>query len=439
MALRHVIVGNGPAGLTAAETIRLHDADAHITIVGGEDHPFYSRPGLAYVLTGAIPEKQLFARTDKDYERAQIRRTVGTVRRIEPAGHRIELTDGRTLAYDCLLLAVGARAVRPELPGIDLEGVVTLDNLDDARRILRLAKKAKRACVVGGGITALELAEGLAAQGVETRYLMRGDRYWSGVLDPHESTLVEARLVEDGIRLHHGVELAAVIGNKGRVTAVETRAGDRLSCDLLGVAVGVQPRLELAQQIGLPTGRGIWTDETLQTADPYVFAAGDVAEVLDPATGRRGVDSLWSIAIEQGRTAGENMTGLHRPYRRPAPFNVTKLGGVTTTIIGAVGSGGRDGDLVTLARGDSGAWRERLDSFAVAADTGVNHLRLMLGANLIVGAVVMGDQALSRGLQHLIREQVDISLVRDLLVDQAAEAHQVVAALAERMVSLGTL
>jgi len=250
---------------------------------------------------------------------------------------------------------------------------------------------------------------------------------------------VEARLVEDGIRLHHGVELAAVIGNKGRVTAVETRAGDRLSCDLLGVAVGVQPRLELAQQIGLPTGRGIWTDETLQTADPYVFAAGDVAEVLDPATGRRGVDSLWSIAIEQGRTAGENMTGLHRPYRRPAPFNVTKLGGVTTTIIGAVGSGGRDGDLVTLARGDSGAWRERLDSFAVAADTGVNHLRLMLGANLIVGAVVMGDQALSRGLQHLIREQVDISLVRDLLVDQAAEAHQVVAALAERMVSLGTL
>ncbi len=436
MARRYVIVGNGPAGVTAAEAIRTHDDGADITIVGGEDLPFYSRPGLAYLLTGAIPERQLFSRPDKDYERARIRRTVGTVRTIEPAGHRIELADGRTMRYDSLLLTVGARAVRPELPGIDLDGVVTLDNLEDARRILRLARRAKRACVVGGGITALELAEGLAAQGVETHYLMRGDRYWSSVLDPYESTMVEQRLVEGGVRIHHGVELAAVIGRKGKVAAVETRNGERIECDLLGVAVGVQPRLELAQQIGLPTGRGIWTDDTFQTSDPYIFAAGDAAEVLDPVNGKRGIDSLWSIAQEQGRAAGENMSGLRRPYRRPAPFIVTKIGGVTTTIIGAVGSGGRDDDLVTLARGDSHAWRERLDSFAVVADGGANHLRLLLGANLIVGAVVMGDQALSRSLQHLVRERVDIGLVRDQLIEQAAEVHHVVHALMERMTSV---
>ncbi len=432
MARRYVVVGNGPAGLTAAETIRRNDPSGDIRIVGAEDHRFYSRPGLAYLLTGVIPEKRLFSRPDSVYEQARIQRSVATVQRIEPRDHRIALADGRTMTYDRLLLAVGARAVRPSIPGSDLDGVATLDNLDDARRILRLARRAKRACVVGGGITAIELAEGLAAQRVETHYLMRGDRYWASVLSPHESTLVEERLVEDGIRIHRGVELARVIGRRDRVSAVETQTGAVLSCDLLAVAIGTQPRIELAQQAGLETGRGIWTDDTFQTSDPDIFAAGDAAEVADPATGKRGIDSLWSVAIEQGRAAGDNTSGVIRPYRRPAPFNVTKIGGVTTTLIGAVGTGSREGDLVTIARGDSNAWREQLDAFAVVADAGANHLRLVLGDDRILGAIVMGDQTLSRPLQRLIREQVDIRAVRDRLVQRPAEIGPALEALLER-------
>jgi len=439
MARRHVIVGNGPAGVTAAEAIRRNDAAADIRIVGGEDVGFYSRPGLAYLLTGAIPEKRLFSRPEADYARAGIRRTVGTVVTVDARAHRLELADGEVLRYDRLLLSVGARAVRPDMPGIDLQGVVTLDNLEDTRNLIRLARRARRACVVGGGITAIELAEGVAAHGVETHYLMRGDRYWGSVLDPHESALVEERLVEDGIRIHRGVELAGIIGRNGRVSAVETREGTRLPCDLLAVAIGTQPRLELAQQVGLATGRGIWTDATFQTTDPDIFAAGDAAEVLDPATGKRAVESLWSVAMEQGRVAGESMCGLGRPYLRPAPFNVTKIGGVTTTLIGAVGTGGREGDLVTLARGDSHAWREQLGSFAVASDRGANHLRLMLGEDRITGAVVMGDQALSRPLQHLIRERVDIRWARDRLFRGPAEVNQAITALVERTASLGSV
>ena len=439
MTTRYVIVGNGPAGVAAAETIRRHDADGDIRIVGNEDVGFYSRPGLAYLLTGTIPERQLFSRPDSDYARARIVRTTGTVRRIEPAEHRLELADGEILGYDRLLLAVGARAVRPELPGIELDGVVTLDNLADARQILRLARRAKRACVVGGGITAIELAEGLAAHGVETHYLMRGDRYWPSVLDAHESALVEERLNHDGIRIRRGVELAAVIGRKGKVSAVETRDGGVVPCDLLAVAIGTQPRLELAQEAGLQTGRGIWTDPTFRTSEPDIFAAGDVAEVLDPATGKRGIDSLWTVAIEQGRAAGGQMCGAGRPYRRPASFNVTKIGGVMTTLIGAVGTGGREGDLVTLARGDSDAWREQLDSFAVVSDAGANHFRLLLGEDRIVGAVVMGDQALSRTLQHLIRERADIRPVRDQLIGRPAEVRGVLEALMERTASVGTV
>jgi NADPH-dependent 2,4-dienoyl-CoA reductase/sulfur reductase-like enzyme len=437
MPRRYVIVGNGPAGVTAAETIRRHDADGDIRIIGGEDVGFYSRPGLAYLLTGAIPEQRLFSRPESAYERAHVQRTVGTVRSIEPRGHRIELADGQEETVVAEHLAVGARAVRPEMPGIDLPGVVTLDNLEDARQILRLARRAKRACVVGGGITAIELAEGLAAHGVETHYLMRGDRYWGSVLDPHESELVEERLVEDGIKIHRGVAHEGNSGRTGRVSAVKTRDGAVLACDLLAVAIGTQPRLELARQMGLETGRGIWTDATFQTTDPDIFAAGDAAEVLDPATGKRAVESLWSVAMEQGRVAGEYLGGGGQPYRRPAPFNVTKIGGVTTTLIGAVGTGTREGDLVTLARGDSHAWREQLGAFAVASDKGANHLRLMLGDDRITGAVVMGDQALSRPLQHLIRERVDIRWVRDRMFRGPAEVHRAIDALMERRVSLG--
>ncbi|HYO42174.1 MAG TPA: FAD-dependent oxidoreductase [Candidatus Limnocylindrales bacterium] len=440
MGTRYVIVGNGAAGATAAVAIRRQDAAADIRVIGAENLPFYSRPGLAYLLTGMIPEKRLFARPDSEYRRADIRRTIGTVQAIEPRSHRLDLADGEVVRYDRLLLAVGARAVRPSLPGSDLEGVVTLDNLADARRILHLARRARRACVVGGGITAIELAEGLAANGVETHYLMRGDRYWGSVLDPRESALVEERLTEDGIQIHRGEELAQVHGHKGRVTAVETQSGASLDCQVLAVAIGTAPRLELAQSAGLATGRGIWANPDFATSDPDIFVAGDAAEVLDPTTGKRGIDSLWSVAIEQGRAAAANMSGTGQPYRRPAPFNVTRIGGVTTTLIGAVGSGGREGDLVTLARGDSHAWREQLDAFAVISDAGANHLRLMLGEDRIVGAVVMGDQTLSRPLQHLIRDRVDIRAIRDRLIGRPSDVGHALAALMEkRAASVGAV
>jgi len=432
MTTRYVIVGNGAAGATAAQSIRAHDADADIQIVGAEKHAFYSRPGLAYYLTGQMPEGGLFSRPDKELGRAQISRTVGRVASVEPRAHRVELADGKVMRYDRLLLGVGAHAVRPETDGIGLDGVVTLDSLDDARAILKIAKKGRRAVVVGGGITAVELAEGLVANGVTTHYLMRGDRYWASVLDERESALVEARLQHDGVVLHRNTELGRVIGHRHRIAAIETRDGERIEADMLAVAVGTQVRLELATQIGLQTGRGIFTDDTLATSECDIYAAGDAAEVLDPVTGRRSVDSLWSVAIAQGRVAGANMAGGSMSCMpRPAPFNVTRLGGVTTTLIGAVGAGGRDGDLVALARGDSNAWREQLDGFAVATDSGANHLRLILSEDRILGAVVMGDQSLSRTLLHVIRARLDIREVRGRLLEGQAEVRQALATVME--------
>jgi NAD(P)H-nitrite reductase large subunit len=229
------------------------------------------------------------------------------------------------------------------------------------------------------------------------------------------------------------VEVARVIGDRrGRVVGVETKDGQLIACDMVAVAVGTQPRLELAKSAGLETGRGIFTDEFLRTSAPDIFAAGDAAEVLDPATGKRGMDSLWSVANAQGRIAGANMTGESRSFApRPAPFNVTKIGGITTTVIGAIGAGGRDGDLIALARGDSNAWREQLEGFAIQDDGGADQLRLILGSNRILGAVVMGDQSLTRPLLHLIRNQADIGAVYERFA--AGGRAEIVAAVAVLM------
>ncbi|RMF36951.1 MAG: NAD(P)/FAD-dependent oxidoreductase, partial [Chloroflexi bacterium] len=141
----YLIIGMGAAGFSAAETIRRHRPDATITLVTEEPHGYYSRPGLAYLLTNELPQSQLFPRSERELDRLGLERITGRAVRLDLQARQVVLEDGRRLAYDALLLATGAAAVPPPFPGADLPGVVTLDNLDDARRILRLARKAKTA------------------------------------------------------------------------------------------------------------------------------------------------------------------------------------------------------------------------------------------------------------------------------------------------------
>jgi NAD(P)H-nitrite reductase large subunit len=254
---------------------------------------------------------------------------------------------------------------------------------------------------------------------------MRGDRYWNNVLDEGESRLVEHRLKEDGVHIHYHTELAEVLQKKGQLVGVRTRAGEQLACNLLAIAVGVVPRTELAASAGLKMDRGILVDASLQTSSPGVFAAGDVAQVFDPLTAKYVLDSLWGPARQQGSLAGRNMAAqlLDQPlstYLKTVAFNVTRLAGLTTTIIGTVGSG-RDADLpgAAIVRGDSEVWRSRDDLLhcsdnIIAAQSGfdVNRLRLVVGEKTLLGALLIGDQTLSLPLQRLVTDQVDISSIR---------------------------
>jgi NAD(P)H-nitrite reductase large subunit len=416
MPLRHVIIGTGIAGLSAAERIRERDATADITLVGDEPDVFYSRPGIAYLLRGDVPERQLFIRGDDEIRSLRIARVNSRAIRADTEAHVVHLENGRTLAYDRLLVATGAQALPPQFPGADLDGIVKLDSLADCRRIIRSCGWWRAAVVVGGGITALELAEGLRARGMKTHYFLRGNRYWSDVLDETESRIVLDRLRHEGVRVHLETQIARAVGARGKLTAVETQNGPSVPCQILAVAIGVRPRLEFAQESGLAIDRGILVDEFLETSVADVFAAGDCAQVRDPVTGVASLDVLWPIALRQGRIVGDTMAGLQTQYVKEVPYNVTQLAGLKVTIIGSVGGGMKNDDLVAVSRGESEAWRMIPRATAVSRSDGVNRVRLVLDEWCIVGALVMGDQTWSRPLEQLIRQRVDITEIRPVLV-----------------------
>ncbi len=412
----YLIIGAGAAGVSACEAIRSLDKSSEIIQVFDEPAGYYSRPGLAYYLTGEISEDMLYPLHESYFERLAVKQVCARVKRIIPCEHRVELHNGKTLAYSKLLIAVGARAAPANGPGLELEGVVKLDSLEDVRRIVKQARRRKAAVIVGGGITALELVEGFRSRGLCVHYFLRGDRYWSNVLDETESRIVERRLKEECIKLHFQTELAEIIGKKGRVVGVRTTGGEEIRCDIVGVAIGILPRKELAAEAGLKTERGIAVDEYLHTSDEDIFAAGDVAEVYDPTVGKAILDSLWAPARKQGYTAGLNICGQKTPYYKGVPFNVTRLAGLTTTIIGALGGREVDADVVGIVRGDSEGWRQMPDAIAMQADFDVNRLRILVGENHLLGALLMGDQTLSRAIHQMIVEKMDITPIRERLL-----------------------
>ncbi len=408
MPRRHVLVGGGAATIAAAEVIREADGGAEIVVVAADPHGYYSRPGLAYFLTHELPEDRLFPFTAEDLRRLDLAWIGEAATAVDPAAHSVTLESGRRLVYDRLLLATGSKAIGTSVPGAELDGVVTLDGMDDARDIVARCGKGKVAVVVGGGITALEIVEGLRARGVHVHYFMRKDRYWGNVLSASESRIVELALQREGVEIHTFTELAAIRGRGGRVAAVETGSGDVIRCDLVAAAVGVRPRVELARAAGLPCARGILVDEYLRAGDPDIYAAGDIAEAAD-RHGHPTLQVLWNPALLKGRVAGLNMaTDPVHVYEQDEPINITRLAGLRTTIIGLVGSG-TDADLEGLSRGDSEVWSELGDQAIVEAQRGDAHIRVTLGEHTIAGAVVMGDQALSYQLQDLIEGHVDVT------------------------------
>jgi NAD(P)H-nitrite reductase large subunit len=416
--MRYVILGTGAAGIAASETIRQYDKKGEIVAVSAEPEGYYSRPGLAYYLSNELGQRSLYPFTKKDFQSRGITLYQNTAVLLNATNKEILFRDRKKLKYDRLLLALGAQAVKPDVPGINLDGVVYLDSMAQTVQMIKKARWARRAVVVGGGITALEIVEGLQARGVQVHFFLRGDRYWNRVLDQIESHIVLERLKHEGVVIHFNTELDKILGKRGKVSGVLTKDGQVIKTNLVGLAIGVRPRLGLAEASGLEIKRGVRVNQFMETNLPSVYAAGDIAEVWDPEVGEYVIDSLWHVARSQGIAAGLNMAGQRKPYRRRSPLNVTRLAGITTTIIGRVGSG-EEGDEFTIVRGESETWQKMPDAVVCQNNFEINRLRVMLGDNKILGAILMGDQSLSQPLEELVANEVDVSPIQGELVQRS--------------------
>jgi NAD(P)H-nitrite reductase large subunit len=409
MARRHVLIGAGPAAISAARAIRSQDSSAEIHLVSADPHGYYSRPGLAYFLLNHVPADLLFPFKPGELAKQGITILHDRADGIDLAAKSVTLASGKVLAYDRLLIASGSSSIPLAVPGADLDGIVKLDDMDDARNVIARCRQASAAVVIGGGTTAVEIAEGLRTQRVRVHYLMAGERYWSDVLSPAESRIVERRLAARRIQLHPYTRIARIIGQNGKVSAVETEDGTRISCDMVAVSIGVLPRKQLPASAGIICGRGVLVDQFMRTSDPSVYAAGDIAEVDSDRSGAGTLEVLWNSAVNQGRVAGLNMAAepVHR-YTDDVALNVTRIAGLKCMIIGTVGSGSKS-DLVDLARGDSDIWRHAEDASVMEFESDHVHIRLLLAGSRIVGAVVIGDQRLAFPLQELISARADVS------------------------------
>lgn len=321
---RYVIIGNSAAGRSAARAIRALDADGEVTILSEETVPFYVRPMLPDFI-GGMARQDFFAAGSHFEEEGLTIRLGNRVERLDVAAREVILSSGTRLPFDALLLATGSVPIQIPWPGSEAEGIAYFRTFADAERIALLAGLAKHAVVVGGGLLGLEFVRAFRAAGLQVTHLIRECHIGSPLLDEQAGSLLQSALEGMGVNLAFEEEVKSFEVCEGKVCGLYTSRERFLACDLVGVAVGVRPRIELAQTAGLAVDRGILVDRSFQTSVPGIYAAGDVAQAFDRIWGQPRVNTSWRNSRQQGELAGLAMAGgaVHYPGAVAANFQLT--------------------------------------------------------------------------------------------------------------------
>jgi NAD(P)H-nitrite reductase large subunit len=333
-----VILGAGPAGVTAAETIRSIDKNGRITMVGGEPEPPYSRMAIPYLIHGAIEEKGTYLRQDaKHYDKLNIRYVTGKVGGVDTKAKRLFLSGAETLPYDRLLIATGASPLIPRVPGANLPGVHSCWTLPDAREILRLAEKGSPVVLVGAGFIGSIVLEALHQRGCDLTVVEIAPRMVARMMDETAGGMLGRWCVAKGVHVKTGTKVERITqtaGANGATLSVGLSDGTSVPAKLVVLAAGVRSNVSFLVGSGINVGTGIRVDNTLQTNVSGVYAAGDCCEGIDISTGKPDMLAIQPVAVEHGRLAGQNMAGQKTPHRGSLNMNVLDTMGLISSSFG---------------------------------------------------------------------------------------------------------
>ena len=345
-----VVVGGGLTGARAVQKLRDEGYSGKLTVVGAEEHLPYERPPLSKgYLQGADQRDSVFVKPQAWYDEQDVELLLGArAEQLDPASRRLVLGDGRELAWDALLLATGSRPRMLNLPGTDLDGVLTLRTLDDSDRLKATLSRIRRLVIVGGGWIGLEVAAAARAADVAVTVLEHAELPLLAVLGREVATVFADLHRAHDVDLRVGVDVAAIVGRDGAVTGVALGDGEVVPADAVLVAVGASPRTELAESAGLEVRSGVVVDAGLRSSAPGIFAAGDIAEAYHPILRDHIRVEHWDNAREQGFAAARSMLGQDVSYDR-LPYFYTDQYDLGMEYTGYLKPGGYD-DVVL--RGD---------------------------------------------------------------------------------------
>ncbi|MGP1675704.1 MAG: NAD(P)/FAD-dependent oxidoreductase [Burkholderiales bacterium] len=333
--MKHVIIGNGPAGVVAAEALRRADPAADVILVGDENEPPYSRMAIPYLLTGGIGEQGTHLRKDAGhYERLNIRLIVARAEKVDSAARSVTLSNGEKLAYDRLLIATGSHPLRPDIPGIDLPNVHACWTLADAREIAAKAKKGARVVQLGAGFIGSIILQALAARGVKLCVVEMGDRMVPRMMTETAGNLIRLWVEEKGVAVHVNARAEAITKTSAGAMQVKLSNGQAIECDLVIAAAGVRPNIAFLEGSGVKVGDGILVDARMQTSVPGIYAAGDVTEAAGFHSGQPQLNAIQPNAADQARVAAANMSGAQTATQGSLAINVLDTLGLISTSFG---------------------------------------------------------------------------------------------------------
>lgn len=400
--MKHVILGNGPAGVIAAEMIRQRVPQDEIVMIGSENAPPYSRMAIPYLLIGNIQEPGTYLRKEPlHFERLNIEQVHGKVVSIDTKAKALFLEgqEGKPITYDRLLIASGSVPVQPPISGINLPGVHSCWTLEDARSIAKLAKPGSRVLQMGAGFIGCIILEALASRQVELTVVEMGDRMVPRMMTAVAGGMIKKWVQDKGVQVYTDTKVQEII-KSGSALSVRLSNGMALEVDLVISATGVRPNIDYLKSSDLAIDRGVLVNERMETSIEGIYAAGDVTESVDFSTGERIVNAIQPNAAEQARIAAINMTGGEAQSLGALQINVLDTLGLISTSFG-LWSGAPGGDHVEII------------------DLNDNkYMRLEFLGDVLIGATCVGTTEHVGVLRGLIQGKISLGEWKNTLLKE---------------------